>query len=84
MKKIILTLIFILCQAATLGAVSLDIDVSGDLDFDYMIIPNSGSSSNTSVIPANSRGVRVSFVSSEPGNFKEMGLKSVHSFLYIL
>ena len=66
MKKVILALVFILCQISALGAVSLDIDVSGGLDFGYMVIPDSGT--NTSTSPANSSSVRVSFISSEPGD----------------
>lgn len=64
MKKIILVLIFILCEAAAFGTAILDIDIRGGLDFDYMVIPDSGS--NDSTILADSSGVIVSFISSEP------------------
>ncbi|MEI6857193.1 hypothetical protein [Psychrilyobacter sp.] len=66
MKKIILVLIFILCEALSFGAVSLDIGVSGGLDFNYMVVPDIGS--NNSTILADSKGVVVSFITSEPGD----------------
>lgn len=66
MEKIILVLIFILCEAAAFGAAILDIDVRGGFDFGYMVVPDSGS--NDSTILANRNGIVVSFVSSEPGD----------------
>jgi len=66
LKKIILALIFILCEAAAFGTAILDIDIRGGLGFDYMVVPDSGS--NDSTILANSSGVIVSFISSEPGD----------------
>lgn len=66
LKKIILTLAFILWGTVALGAVSLDVDVSGGLDFGYMVIPDSGT--NTLVVPATGSSVVVSFISSEPGD----------------
>lgn len=66
MKKIILVLIFIICESITLSTAILDIDISGGLDFDYIVIPDSGSSNST--ILADKNGVIVSFVSSKPGD----------------
>ncbi|WP_028857186.1 hypothetical protein [Psychrilyobacter atlanticus] len=64
MKKIILVLIFIICESITFSTANLDVDISGGLDFDYIVIPDSGS--NNSTILADRNGVIVSFVSSKP------------------
>ena len=49
-------LIFILCEAAAFGTAILDIDIRGGLDFDYMVIPDSGNEPDTLI--ANIRTAR--------------------------
>lgn len=66
MKKIILVLLFIICESITFSTAILDIDISGGLDFDYIVIPDSGSSNST--ILADRNGVIVSFLSSKPAD----------------
>lgn len=66
MKKIILMLIFITYELIAFGTTILDIDVRGGLNFDYMVVPDNGS--NESTIIADSNGVIVSFLSSEPAD----------------
>ena len=66
MKRLIPIFLFILWGVVAFSETVLDASISGSFDFGYMVVPDSGTS--TSTVPANSSGIVVSFVSSEPGD----------------